>query len=98
MVKDGKAQQLMEGLPRRLLSSSFSGVPYRVLNMNHKKELLRSLWVGFRRMGPIYHHILTRSMDCLEGSTQAPSKVYTYALFAAGEVYNQVRKLTIVLA
>ena len=32
----------------RLLSSSFLGVPYRILNMNHKKELLRSLWVRFR--------------------------------------------------
>ena len=30
----------------RLLSSSFLGLPYRIRNMNHKKELLRSLWVG----------------------------------------------------
>ena len=30
----------------RLLSSSFWGLPYRILNMNHKKEQLRSLWVG----------------------------------------------------
>ena len=22
-----------------------SGIPYRILNMNHKKELLRGLWV-----------------------------------------------------
>ena len=29
----------------RLLSSSFLGLPYRILNMNHKEELLRSLWV-----------------------------------------------------
>ena len=29
----------------RLLSSSFLGLPYRILNKNHKKELLRSLWV-----------------------------------------------------
>ena len=30
----------------RLLSSSFLGLPYRSLNMNHKEELLlRSLWV-----------------------------------------------------
>ena len=29
----------------RLLSSSFLGLPYRILNANHKKELLRSLWV-----------------------------------------------------
>ena len=29
----------------RLLSSSFLGFPYRILNRNHKKELLWSLWV-----------------------------------------------------
>ena len=29
----------------RLLSSSFLGSPYRLLNINHKKELLRGLWV-----------------------------------------------------
>ena len=35
------------GVPHthRLLSSSFLGLPYRILNVNHKKELLRSLWV-----------------------------------------------------
>ena len=27
------------------LSSSFLGLPYRILNINHKKELLRGLWV-----------------------------------------------------
>ena len=30
----------------RLLASSFLGFPYRILNRNHKKELLRSLWVS----------------------------------------------------
>ena len=30
----------------RPLSSSFLGLPERVLNINHKKELLRGLWVG----------------------------------------------------
>ena len=35
----------------RLLSSSFLGFPYRILNMNHKWELLKSLWVGFRIAG-----------------------------------------------
>ena len=29
-------------------SSSFLGLPYRILNMNPKKELLWSLWVVFR--------------------------------------------------
>ena len=30
---------------QRLLSSSFLGFHYGILNMNHKEELLRSLWV-----------------------------------------------------
>ena len=40
----------------RPLSSSFLALSYRILNINHKKELLRGLWVeGFYRallMGP----------------------------------------------
>ena len=37
----------------RPLSSSFLGLPHRVLNMNHKKELLRGLWVMVvQPMGP----------------------------------------------
>ena len=35
------------GFTHRPLSSSFLGLPYRILNINHKKELLRGLWVGF---------------------------------------------------
>ena len=31
--------------PYRPLSSSCLGLPYRVLNINHKKELLSGLWV-----------------------------------------------------
>ena len=30
----------------RPLSTSFLGLPYRILNINHKKELLRGLWVN----------------------------------------------------
>ena len=37
------------GFAHRPLSSSFWGLPQRILNMNHKKELLRGLWVGFRQ-------------------------------------------------
>ena len=33
-------------LSHRPLSSSFLGLPYRILDMNHKKELLRGLWVS----------------------------------------------------
>ena len=36
---------LVYGTTHRLLNSSFLGLPYRILNMNHKKELLKSLWV-----------------------------------------------------
>ena len=69
MLEHGKAQHI-EGLPVGSLV-----VPFREYL---SKELLRSLWVGFRC-----------TMDCLEGSAQAPSKVYTHALFAAGEVRSK---------
>ena len=36
---------LQQHATHRLLSSSFLGLPYRTLNINHKKELLRSLWI-----------------------------------------------------
>ena len=39
------AKQEREVYAYRLLSTSFLGLPYRILNMNHKKELRRSLWV-----------------------------------------------------
>ena len=34
----------------RLLSSSFLGIPYRIPNTNHNKELLRSLWVNPKKV------------------------------------------------
>ena len=37
-------EQLLS-LTHRPLSGSFLGLPYRVLNMSHNKELLRGLWV-----------------------------------------------------
>ena len=36
------------GFTHRLHNSSSLGLPYRILNTNHKKELLWSLWVGFK--------------------------------------------------
>ena len=33
------------GLTQRPLSSSFLGLLYRIININHKKELVRGLWV-----------------------------------------------------
>ena len=38
----------VSGITHRPLRSSCLGLPYRILNVNHKKELLRGLWVGFR--------------------------------------------------
>ena len=34
------------GISHRPLSSSFLVLPYRILNIYHKQELLRGLWVG----------------------------------------------------
>ena len=36
---------MLEDPTHRLPSSSLLGLPCRILSMNHKKELLRSLWV-----------------------------------------------------
>ena len=33
------------------ISRSFLGLPYRILNISHKKELLRGLWVLLRVEG-----------------------------------------------
>ena len=38
---------MQKGFTHRPLSSSFSGLPCRILNINHKKELLRGLCLGF---------------------------------------------------
>ena len=35
----------------RPLSSSFLGLPDRILTVNHKTELLRGLWVTMERVG-----------------------------------------------
>ena len=37
---------LLRQTTHRPLNSSVLGLPYRIPNINHKKELLRSLWVG----------------------------------------------------
>ena len=38
---------MLHEIIHRPLSSSFLRLPYRVLNINHKKELLRGLWVVY---------------------------------------------------
>ena len=40
----------------RPLSSSFLGLPYGILNKNHKKELLRGLWVELELQSPAPGH------------------------------------------
>ena len=45
MVRSSGSGSQNRGLIHRLHSSSFLGLPYRSLNINHKKELLRSLWI-----------------------------------------------------
>ena len=43
------SEAALEGFTPRPLSSSFLGLPpYRILNINHKKELLRGLWVDMQ--------------------------------------------------
>ena len=37
------------GYTHRPLSNSFWGLPDRIRNINHKKELLRGLWVVLRK-------------------------------------------------
>ena len=43
----------------RPLSSSFLGLPYRVLNINHKKELPRGLSVEMTQGPGVYSMLLT---------------------------------------
>ena len=45
------SEEAKSAATHRPLSSSFWGLPYRILNINHKEELLRGLWVGFRGQG-----------------------------------------------
>ena len=42
---EGPGLWLYLGRTHRPLSSSFLGLPSRILNINHKEELLRGLWV-----------------------------------------------------
>ena len=69
------------GFTHRLLSSSFLGVPYRILNINHKKELLRSLWVEHMTDSQRFMSIVVESSreDCFpvaEGLTSKPTMPY----------------------
>ena len=63
----------------RPLSSSFLGVPYRILNINHKKELLRGLWVGPRDLGSRPRHFNTP-----ETLLQVNPESYTRVLCRSG--------------
>ena len=59
-VLDAKREALgVWVLPQNLHSSSFLRLPYRILNINHKKELLWSLGVrlGFSELGAFRGHV-----------------------------------------
>ena len=47
-IAEGVRSTQTDLITHRPLSSSFLGLRYRILNINHKKELLRGLWVGLR--------------------------------------------------
>ena len=68
-------------ITRRLLSGSFLELPYRILNMNHKTELLRGLWVtcscpGFQPF-LVRAPSLTRSLPGFSFAGVQPSKDIT---------------------
>ena len=45
ILPQASTQPACFGLTHRPLSRSSLGLPYRILNISHKKELLRGLWV-----------------------------------------------------
>ena len=63
-VSNWKPEALDVTSTHRLLSSSFLGLPYRILNINNEKELLRSLWVVlqyFARIAPLTSCLLKKA-------------------------------------
>ena len=56
------------GFTHRPRSSSFLGLPYRILNLNHKKELLRGLWVELKRSNS---HIFKLHVCLLSGTARS---------------------------
>ena len=63
------------GLSHRPLSSSFLGLPYRILNINHKKELLRGLWVQSSKVKCVAQGLGSRVED--GGSVKLPDYQHT---------------------
>ena len=63
---------LYSKLPIGPLSSSVLGLPYRILNISHKKELLRGLWVRLRaftiRAGMV--HVGAYPLKAVKGLSQ----------------------------
>ena len=64
------------GLTHRLLSSSFLGLPYRILNLNHRKELLGGLWVKSNRFEGNSTQRVQRRL-CRRASLGRPGAVFS---------------------
>ena len=56
----------------RALRSSFLGLPYRILYTNHKKELLRGLWVSLEEGGPKNGQKLTAACEACRPIARIP--------------------------
>ena len=78
-------------LTHRPLSSSFLGSPYRILNINHKKELLRGLWGAGALQGLFQGHgDVALKLVRREGTVVA-------ALVVGGGVLGSLELITVVL-
>ena len=84
----------------RLLSSSFLGLPYRILNTTHKKELLRSLWVKLRRRelqgreAGMLHHAETSASESSFCPKSTVSKPKPQALNPKAEKFKKTQNLS----
>ena len=72
------------GFTHRPLSSSFLGLPYGILNINHKKELVRSLWVFTDPEPPCGHQQRT-------AKAETPTLHPTHKQFSPGPSENTSR-------
>ena len=57
------AKEAASSCTHRPLSSSFLGLPYKILNINHKKELLTGLWVDLWEPAPPHNMLAGKHLD-----------------------------------